>query len=103
MQNNSPKPRRLIEQRNTPSRSGTLRRRYDYHTQWTVFVPSWSNKKCRAEIAAIDAELMRKANRLRGGYQLITEEGEEEEPEITQEESELEQEAAETEEDSVIM
>ena len=59
--------------------------------------------KQKAQSRDEKSEFMRKANRLRGGYQPITEEGEEEEPEITQEESELEQEAAETEEDSVIM
>ena len=79
--NNSPETRRLIEQRNGLSRSGTLRRRYDHYTQKTVFAPSRPNKRSREEIAVIDAEIMRRANRLDGGYQPIAEEEEAEEEE----------------------
>ena len=49
----------------------------------------------------MDAELLRRANQLGGGYQPIIEE--EEESEEIREEGELEQEAAKTEEVSVIM
>ena len=99
--NNSPETCRLVEQRNQLSRPGTLRRRYDQYTQRTVFAPSRPNKRSREEIAGIDAELMRRANRLGGGYQPITEE--QDEPEELREEGELEIENAETEEDSIIM
>ena len=99
--NNSPETCRLVEQRNQLSRPGTLRRRYDQYTQRTVFAPSRPNKRSREEIAEIDAELMRRANRLGGGYQPITEE--QDEPEGVREEGELEIENAETEEDSIIM
>ena len=99
--NNSPETRRVIEQRNGLYRPGTLRRRYDHYTQRTVFAPTRPNKRSRDKIAEIDAEIMRRANRLGGGYQPIAEE--EEEPEEIQEEGELEIENAETEEDSVIM
>ena len=99
--NNSPETCRLVEQRNQLSRPGTLRRRYDQYTQRTVFAPSRPNKRSREEIAEIDAELMRRANRLGGGYQPITEE--QDEPEELREEGELEIENAETEEDSIIM
>ena len=75
--------RRLIEQRSGLSRPGTLRRRYVHYTQRTVFAPSRPNKRSREEIAVIDAEIMRRANRLDGGYQPIAEgeEAEEEEEE----------------------
>ena len=99
--NNSPETRRLVEQRNQLSRPGTLRRRYDQYTQRTVFAPSRPNKRSREEVAEIDAEIMRRANRLGGGYQPMTEE--QDEPEELREEVELEIEKAETEEDSVIM
>ena len=62
--NNSPETRRLVEQRNALSRPGTLRRRYDHQTQRTVFAPSRPNKRSREEIVEIDAELIRRANRL---------------------------------------
>ena len=62
--NNSPETRRPVEQRNALSRPGTLRRRYDRQTQRTVFAPSQPNKRSREEIAEIDAELIRRANRL---------------------------------------
>ena len=75
-QNNSPETRRLVEQRNALSRPGTLRRRYDHQTQRTVFAPSRPNKRSREEIAEIDAELIRRANRLGGGYQPLAEEQE---------------------------
>ena len=61
---------RLVEQRSTLSRPGSLRRRYDHQTQRTVFVPARPNKRSREEIAEIDAELLRRANRLGGGYHL---------------------------------
>ena len=99
--NDSPETRRLVEQRNGLSRPGTLRRRYDHYTQRTVFAPTRPNKRSREEIAEIDAEIMRRANRLGVGYRPIAEE--EEEPEEIREEGELEFENAETEEDSVIM
>ena len=62
--NNSPETRRLVEQRNALSRPGTLRRRYDHQTQRTVFAPSRPNNHSREKIAEIDAELIRRANRL---------------------------------------
>ena len=99
--NNCPETRRLIQQRNGLSRPGTLRRRYDHYTQRTVFAETRPNKRSREDIAEIDAEIMKRANRLGGGYQPIAEE--EEEPEEIQEECELETENAETDEDSVIM
>ena len=64
--NNSPETRRLVEQRNTLSRPGTLRRRYDHQTERTVFAPSRPNKRSSEEIAETDAELIRRANRLGG-------------------------------------
>ena len=63
--------------------------------------PSRPNKRSREEIAEIDAEIMRRANRLGGGYQPLIEE--QDEPEEIREEGELEIENAETEEHSVIM
>ena len=96
--NNSPETRRLIEQRNALSRPGTLRRRYDHQTQRTVFAPFHTNKRSREEIAEIDAEIMRRANRLGGGYQPIPEE-----PEENTEEGEINQEPEDTEEDSIIL
>ena len=87
-----------IEQRNALSRPGTLRRRYDHQTQRTVFAPSRPNKRSREEIAEIDAEIMRRANRLGGGYQPI-----QEEPEENTEEGEINQEPEDTEEDSIIL
>ena len=56
----------------------------------------------REEIAEIDAELIRGANRTGFGYQPIDIEEEQDEPEETREEGEIEQ-AAETDEDSIIM
>ena len=53
-------------------------------------------------VAEIDAELIRRANRIGCGYQPKEIEEEQEEPEELREEGEIEQ-AAETEEDSVIM
>ena len=97
--NNSPETSRLVKQRSTLSRPGTLRRRYDHQTQRTVFVPTRPNKRSREEIAGIDAELLRRANRLGGGYHPIN--LEEEETEEMREEREVE--TAETEDDSVIM
>ena len=99
--NNSSETRRLIKQRNEPSRPGTLRRLYGHYSQRTVFAPSRPNKRSREEIAEIDAEIMRRANRLGGGYQPKVEE--QEEPEELRDEGELEIETVETDEDSVIM
>ena len=96
--NNSPETRRLIEQRNKLSRPGTLRRRYDNQTQRTVFAPSRPNKRSREEISEIDAEIMRRANRLGGGYQPLQEETEE-----NPEEGEINQEPEDTEEDSIVL
>ena len=96
--NNSPETKRLIDQRNAISRPGTLRRRYDHQTQRTVFAPSRPNKRSREEIAEIDAEIMRRANRLGGGYQPL-----QEEPEDNTEEGEINQEPEDTEEDSVLL
>ena len=62
--NNSPETHRLVEQRNALSRPRTLRRRYDHQTERTVFVPTRPNNRSREEIAEIDAELLRRANRL---------------------------------------
>ena len=98
--NNSTETRKLVEQRNALSRPGTLRRRYDHQTQRTVFAPSRPNKRSREEIAEIDAELIRRANRLGGSYQPLIEE-QDEQPDEVREEGELEN--NETEEDSVIM
>ena len=99
--NNSPETRILIEQRNELSWRGTLRRRYDVYTERTIFAPSGPNKRSREEKDDIDAEIIRRANRLGGGYQPIIEE--QEKPEKIREEGELEMEAAAAEEDSVIM
>ena len=100
--NNSPETQRLVEQRNNLSRPETLRRRYDHQTQRTIFAPSRPSKQSREEIAEMDAELIRRASRIVGGYQPIEIEEEQEEPEELPEEGEIEQ-AAETEEDSLIM
>ena len=96
--NNSPETRKLIEQRNALSRPGTLRRRYDHQTKRTVFAPSRPNETSREEIAEIDAEIMRRANRLGGGYQPIQEELEE-----NTEEGEINQEPEDNEEDSILL
>ena len=97
--NNSPETSRLVEQRSTLLRPGTLRRRYDHQTQRIVFVPTRPNKRSREEIAEIDAELLWRANRLGGEYHPIN--LEEEETKEMREEGEVE--TAETKEDSVIM
>ena len=52
--NNSTETRRLVEQRNSLSRPGTLRRRYDHQSQRTSFAPSRSNKRSRKEGAEVD-------------------------------------------------
>ena len=96
--NNGPETRRVMEQRNALSRPGTLRRRYDHQTQRTVFAPSRPNKRSGEEITEIDAEIMRRANRLGGGYPPI-----QEEPEENTEEGEIIQEPEDTEEDSIIL
>ena len=61
--NKSPETRRLVELRNALSKPGTLRRRYDPHTQRTIFAPTRSNKHSREEIAEIDAELLQRTHR----------------------------------------
>ena len=96
--NNSPETRRLVDKRIALSKPGNLRRRYDHQSQRTIFAPSRPNKRSREEIADIDAELMRRANRLGGGYQPL-----QEETENNPEEGEIQQEPEDTEEDSVIM
>ena len=98
--NKSPETRRLVELRNNLSRPGTLRRRYDLHTQRTIFAPTRPNKRSREEIAEIDAELLQRTNRLGGGYQPLTEENGEPE---NAEDGEIEPEQSETEEDSLIL
>ena len=97
--NKSPETRRLAELRNNLSVPGTLRR-YDPHTQRTIFAPTRPNKRSREEIAEIDAELLQRTNRLGGGYQPLTEETGEPE---NAEEGEIEPEQPETEEDSLIL
>ena len=62
--NKSPETRRLVELRNALSKPGTLRR-YDPHTQRTIFPPTRPNKRNREEIAEMDAELLHRTNRLR--------------------------------------
>ena len=74
--NTSSVTRRLVEQRIALSRPGTLRRRYDHQSQGTIFAPSRPNKRRREEIADIYVELMRRSNRLGGGYQPLQEETE---------------------------
>ena len=96
--NNSPETRRLVDQRIALSRPGTLRRRYDHKSQRTIFAPSRPNKRSREEIADIDAELMRRANRLGGSYQPL-----QDETENNPEEVKIEQEPEDTEEDSIIL
>ena len=98
--NKSPETRRLVELRNNLSRSGTLRRRYDPHTQRTIFAPTRPNKRSPEDIAEIDAELLQSTNRLGGGYQSLTEENGEPE---NAEEGKIEPEQPETEEDSLIL
>ena len=96
--NKSPETRRLVELRNALSKPGTLRRRYDPHTQRTIFAPTRPNKRSREEIAEIDAELLQRTHW--GTYHPLTEDTEETE---NPEEGELVPEQPETEEDSVIM
>ena len=48
-----------------------MRRRYDQNWQRTISVPSKPNQRSREEIVEIDGELIQRANRLGGGYQLI--------------------------------
>ena len=98
--NKNPETRRLVDLRNALSKPGTLRRRYDPHTQRTIFAPTRPNKRSREEIAEIDVELLQRTHRLGGGYHPLTEDTEETE---NPEEGELEPEPPETEEDSVIM
>ena len=63
--NKSRETKTLVEQRNALSRPGTLRRRYDPHSQRTIFAPSRPNNHSREQIAEIDAKLLQTANRLR--------------------------------------
>ena len=93
-----PETRRLVKQTNALFRPGTLRRRYDHQTQRTVFAPTRSNKRRREEIAEIDAEELRRGNRL--GERISSPEKEEEAKEMR---DEGEVETVETEEDSVNM
>ena len=97
---NSPETSRLVEQKSTLSRPGTLRRRYDHQTQRTVFVPTRPTERSTEEMAEVDAELLRRANRLGGGYHPVIPEKEEEAEEM-REEGEVE--TAETKDDSVVM
>ena len=76
--NNSPETRRLVEERNVQSRPGTLRRRYDHQMRRNIFAPSAQNKRSRKEIADTDAKLIRRANKIGGGYQPIVIEEEQE-------------------------
>ena len=87
-----------MEQRNALSRPVTQTRRYDHQSHRTVFAPSRPNKRSREEIAEIDAELMRRPNRLGGGYQSI-----QDEPDENPEEGEVDQGTEDTEEDSIII
>ena len=98
--NKNPETRRLVELRKALSKPETLRRRFDPHTQRTIFASTRPNKRSREEIAEIDAELLRRTHRFGGGYHLLTEVTEETE---SPEEGELEPEQPETEEDSVII
>ena len=98
--NKSLETRRLVELRNALSKPGTLRRRYDPHTQRTIFAPTRPNKGSREEIAEIDAELLQRTHRLGGGYHPLTEDTEETE---NPDEGELEPKQPETDEDSFIM
>ena len=75
--NKSPETPKLVELRSNLSRPGTLRRRYDPHTQRTIFAPTRPDKRSQEEIAEIDAELLQRTNRLGGGYQPLAEETEE--------------------------
>ena len=97
--------RRLVERRETLTRPGTMRRRYDPQSQRTIFAHSRPNKRSREEIAEIDAELTHRANRIGGGYQPIEIiEDEEEDPEALEEgEVQADQKTVDTEEDSFIM
>ena len=97
---NSPETSRLVEQKSTLSRPGTLRRRYDHQTQRTVFVPTRPTERSTEEMAEVDAELLRRANRLGGGYHPVIPEKEEEAEEM-REEGEVE--TAETKDDNVVM
>ena len=96
--NNTPETRRLVEQRIALSRPGTLRRRYDHQSQRTIFAPSRPIKRSREEIVEIGVELMRRSNRLGGGYQPL-----QEETENNSEEGEIEQKPEDTKKDSIIL
>ena len=67
--NYRPETQRLIEQRNAKTRPRTLRRREHPQTQRMVFDLSRSNKRSREGITEMDAELMKRANRLGGTYE----------------------------------
>ena len=87
--------------RETLARPRTLRRRYDPKSQRIIFAPSRPNKRCREEIAEIDAESAHRTNQIGGGYQPI--ENVEEEPQAPEEgEVQTDQNTLDTEEDNVI-
>ena len=65
--NKSPETRRLVELKNALSKPRTLRRRYDPHTQRTIFAPTRPNKRSREEIAEIDAEQLQRTHRFEEG------------------------------------
>ena len=96
----SPATLRLVERRLEISRPGTMRRKFDMSAQRQIWVPSRPNKRSREEIAQIDGELLARANRFGGGYQLLEDRIVEEEdqnnknqqPEISEEEDEPESE-----------
>ena len=60
----SPDTRMLVEQRNTLSRPGAFRRRYDPDSQRTIFAHSCPNKHSRDKIAGLDAELLQRGQLL---------------------------------------
>ena len=79
-----PETRRLVEQQDSLYRQRTLRRRLSYHRERHLHNPAGTNG-AEKKIAANDAELIRRANRIGSSYQPIVVE-EEEEPEKIREE-----------------
>ena len=73
-------------------------RRYDNQSQRTILAPSRSNKRSREKIPKIDEKLMRRANKLGGGYHPI-----QEKPGKNPEEGEIDHGPVDTEEDSIIL
>ena len=61
-----PMRKRLVEQRNALSQPDQCDSGTTPNTQRTVFAPSRPNKRSKEEIAVIDAELIRRANRIEG-------------------------------------